>query len=197
LAQGAGYVQASARGPDFADRQGLTANRPVAHCLRHMASEMRMGVFAAFRETGSLYELYARFELLISAILLIFVSILIIYSTVVLAGTLFTQLTDYTHFADITVLKDIFGLILTILIMVEFNHSIVLSIRQRIGVLQVRVIVMITIVVIARKLILLDYSSVTWPTLLGFGGLALVLGALYWLLSEVESRRRAAGLPDE
>jgi uncharacterized membrane protein (DUF373 family) len=83
------------------------------------------------------------------------------------------------------------------LIMVEFNHSIVLSMRERLGGLQVRVIVMITIVVIARKLILLDYSTVALQTLLGLGGLAFVLGVLYWLLSEVESRRRAAGLPIE
>jgi uncharacterized membrane protein (DUF373 family) len=159
--------------------------------------EFRMGVFAAFRRPGSLYESYARFELLISTALLLLVSVLIIYSTIVLVVTLITQLTNKENFSDITALKDIFGLVLTVLIMIEFNHSIVLSIRQRIGVLQVRVIVMITIVVIARKLILLDYSTVTWQTLLGLGGLALVLGALYWLLSEVESRRRTAGLPME
>jgi uncharacterized membrane protein (DUF373 family) len=159
--------------------------------------EFRMGVFAAFRRPGSLYELYAGFELLISTVVLLLVSILIIYSTIVLGGTLFSQLAAKESFADVTALKDIFGLVLTVLIMIEFNHSIVLSIRQRIGVLQVRVIVMITIVVIARKLILLDYSTTTWQTLLGLGGLALVLGALYWMLSEVESRRRTAGLPIE
>jgi uncharacterized membrane protein (DUF373 family) len=56
---------------------------------------------------------------------------------------------------------------------------------------------MITIIVIARKLILLDYTVATWPTLLGLGGLALVLGALYWLLSDIDRRRHAAGMQTE
>jgi uncharacterized membrane protein (DUF373 family) len=159
--------------------------------------ETRMNLFRAFKQQGGFYEYYGRFELVVSAIMLIFISIVILYSTVILAATLFDELTSGIHFAELNALKDTFGLILTILILIEFNHSIVLSMRQRAGVLQARVIVMITIIVIARKLILLDYSAATWPTLLGFGGLALALGALYWLLSETQRRRRAAGLPEE
>jgi uncharacterized membrane protein (DUF373 family) len=86
---------------------------------------------------------------------------------------------------------------LSILILLEFNHSLVLSMKQRVGVLQARVIVMITIIVVARKLILFDYTVATWPTLLGLGGLALVLGVLYWLLSDIDSRRHAAGMQTE
>jgi uncharacterized membrane protein (DUF373 family) len=159
--------------------------------------ETGMGVFAAFKQPGGLYALYARFELLISAALLIFISIIIVYSTAVLAATLFAELMSGSLFNDAAALKDAFGIILTILILLEFNHSLVLSMKQRIGVLQVRVIVMITIIVVARKLILFDYTVATWPTLFGLGGLALVLGVLYWLLSDIDSRRRAAGLPDE
>jgi len=49
---------------------------------------------------------------------------------------------------------------LGILILIEFKHSIVWPMRERAGVLQVRVIVVITIIVIVRKLILIDYSTV-------------------------------------
>jgi uncharacterized membrane protein (DUF373 family) len=159
--------------------------------------ETGMGGFAAFKQPGGLYALYARFELLISAVLLIFISIIIAYSTTVLAVTLYAELMSGRLFNDTTALKDTFGLILTILILLEFSHSLVLSMRQRVGVLQARVIVMITIIVIARKIILFDYSVATWPTLLGLGGLALVLGVLYWLLSDIDRRRHAAGLQPE
>lgn len=94
------------------------------------------------------------------------------------------------YFAQSGALKDTFGLILTLLILIEFNHSIALAMRRRSGVLQVRIIVLITIIVIARKLILLDYAKTGTDTLLGLGGLALSLGALYWLLTDVERRRR-------
>jgi len=156
-----------------------------------------MNVFDSLKKEGGLYELYIRFELIVSAVILIFVSLVILYSMVILASTLFHEFTSGTHLIEATALKDTFGLILSVLILIEFNHSIALAMRQRSGVLQVRVIVVITIIVIARKLILLDYAATSLQTLLGLGGLALALGALYWLLGDIERRRRAAGLPDE
>jgi uncharacterized membrane protein (DUF373 family) len=94
-------------------------------------------------------------------------------------------------------LKDTFGLILSILILIEFNRSIRSRLQRRSGVLQVRVIVLITIIVIARKLILLDdYAKTDLETLLGLGGLALSLGLLYWLLNHAARRaprRRGVG----
>ena len=92
---------------------------------------------------------------------------------------------------DAEVFKDTFGLILTVLILLEFNHSIISALRQRAGSIQVSIIVLIAITVIARKLILLDYASASTETLLGLGGLALALGALYWLIAGVERRRRS------
>jgi uncharacterized membrane protein (DUF373 family) len=102
---------------------------------------------------------------------------------------LFTELTDGVHLVETAALKDTFGLILTILILVEFSHSIALSMRRRSGILQVRVIVLISIVVIIRKLILLDYAQTTLDALAGLGGLALALGLLYWLLGNATPRR--------
>lgn len=173
----------------------------MANCRRppdgdpHALWEIRINLFRAFNQSGGFYELYSRFELLVSGVLLLSISIVILYSMAILAATLFNDIASGVHFDGPAGLKDTLGLILSILILIEFNHSIVLSMRERAGVLQVRVIVMITIIVIARKLILIDYSTVSWLLLLGFGGLALALGALYWLLSEIDERRRAAALP--
>jgi len=82
-------------------------------------------------------------------------------------------------------------LILTVIILVEFNHSIVSAIRQRSGAIQVPIVVLITIIVLARKLVPLDYAAASVETLLGLGGLALALGGLYWLISDGEQRRRS------
>jgi uncharacterized membrane protein (DUF373 family) len=165
--------------------------------LRSDRMEIRMNAFAAIKSKIGIYELYTRFELVVSAVLLVFVSIIIVYSIVILGTTLVGEFIGGFRGFEITALKDTFGLILTVLILVEFNHSIALAIRRRVGVLQARVIVVIAIIVIARKLILLDYATTDLPTLLALAGLALALGALYWLLSEIERRRRAAGLPEE
>jgi uncharacterized membrane protein (DUF373 family) len=144
---------------------------------------MRMTLLELLRKKGGFYQLYARFELIVSTFLLIFISLIILYSLGVLAVTLFDEFTAGVHLAEATALKDTFGLILSILILIEFNHSVALAMHRRSGVLQARVIILISIIVIARKLILLDYAKTALDTLLGFGGLALALGVLYWLLS--------------
>lgn len=145
-----------------------------------------------FRKRLRLHRLYDRFELIISAVLLIVISAIIVYTTTVMVMTLIGDIDAGIHFTDQNALKETFGLILTILILIEFNHSIALAMRRRSGVLEVRVVILISIIVIARKLILLDYAKTGLDTLLGLGGLALSLGALYWLLSDVERRRTPA-----
>lgn len=142
-----------------------------------------------FGKNSRIHEVYDRFELLISGILLIMISIIIIYSTALVIITLIGDFHAGVHFAEQGALKDTFGLILGLLILIEFNHSIALAMRRRSGVIEVRVVILIAIIVIARKLILLDYTNTKLETLLGLGGLALSLGALYWLLTDIEHRR--------
>jgi uncharacterized membrane protein (DUF373 family) len=76
------------------------------------------------------------------------------------------------------------------LILIEFNHSIALAISKRSGVLQARPIVLITILVIARKVILLDFATTTFEQLVGIGAIALAFGVLFWLINA-----RSADLP--
>jgi uncharacterized membrane protein (DUF373 family) len=138
---------------------------------------------------------YDRFETVISGILLVIISIIIVYSLALVVITIVEDFRSGVYFAQNDAIKDTFGLILGLLILIEFNHSIALAMRRRSGVLQVRVIVLLAIIVIARKLILLNYEKTGINTLLGLGGLALSLGALYWLLTDVEHRRRPSA-PD-
>jgi uncharacterized membrane protein (DUF373 family) len=100
-------------------------------------------------------------------------------------------------FLDNAVLRDTFGSILTIVILLEFNHSIYVALKQKSGAIQVRVIVRITVLVIARKLMLQDVAATNFQTLLGFGGLLLALGALYWLISSADQRNPMRASPDD
>jgi len=144
-----------------------------------------------FRKQAQGRTPYEWFEQTILGIIVLIMSLVIIYSLVLAAITLADDLVSGIGSMETSALKDTFGLILTVIILVEFNHSIVLAIRQRSGAIQVRIVVLITIIVLARKLVLLDYTTATMETLLGLGGLALSLGGLYWLISNGEQRRRA------
>ena len=144
-----------------------------------------------FRKQAKGRTAYEWFEQIILGIIVIIMSLVIIYSLFVAIITLSGDLASGIESMETSALKDTFGLILTVIILVEFNHSIVLAIRQRSGAIQVRIVVLITIIVLARKLVLLDYTTASMETLLGLGGLALSLGGLYWLISDGEQRRRA------
>ena len=135
--------------------------------------------------------LYEWFEQIILGIIVVIMSCVIVYSLYLATITLLKDLMSGIGSMETSALKDTFGLFLTVIILVEFNHSIVLAIRQRSGAIQVRIVVLITIIVLARKLVLLDYTTASMETLLGLGGLALSLGGLYWLISNGEQRRRA------
>jgi uncharacterized membrane protein (DUF373 family) len=126
---------------------------------------------------------YGRFEQIASRVVMVFISLVIVYSLVLIAIDLFNQVTLDSTFPDVTALKDVFGSILTVLILIEFNHSIAYAITRRSGVLQARYIVLIAILVIARKVILLDFATATFDKLIGIGAIALAFGGLYWLIS--------------
>lgn len=134
---------------------------------------------------------YERFEEAILGIVVFMISVVIVYSLILSIITLAEHFRSGLTFIEAGAMKDTFGLILTVIILVEFNHSIVLAIRQRSGAVQVRIIVLITIIVLARKLVLLDYSEASGETLLGLGWLGLSLGGLYWLISDRDQPRRA------
>jgi uncharacterized membrane protein (DUF373 family) len=126
---------------------------------------------------------YERFEQIVSRVVMLLISVVIVYSLIIVSVNLFKQITLDPAFSDTTALKDVFGSILTILILIEFNHSIALALMQRSGVLQARYIVLITILVIARKVILLDFSTASFETFVGISAIALGFGLLYWLVS--------------
>jgi uncharacterized membrane protein (DUF373 family) len=63
--------------------------------------------------------------------------------------------------------------------------------KQKTGIIQTRIVVLIAIMVIARKIILLDFKSASIEALASHAGVALALGALYWLIT-VSNRHSAA-----
>jgi uncharacterized membrane protein (DUF373 family) len=146
-----------------------------------------------FRKRDRGRTAYEGFEQVVLGILVFIISLIIIYSLILVVIALADHFSSGIMFVETGALKDTFGLILTVIILLEFNHSIVLAIRQRSGAVQVRIIVLITIIVLARKLVLLDYTEASAETLLGLGGLALSLGGLYWLISDRDQSRRAPG----
>ena len=134
---------------------------------------------------------YELFERIASRIVMLFIAIIIVYTLILMAMTLFDQIKFSPAYIDTESLRDVFGSILSILILIEFNHSIALAISRRTGILQARPIILITILVIARKVILLDFATASFEQMIGIGTIALAFGLLFWLINA-----RPANLPE-
>jgi uncharacterized membrane protein (DUF373 family) len=135
---------------------------------------------------------YGQFERITLTSVLILLSVLTAYVLVIAVIQVVRDLALGEAFMDKAALQDTFGLILTVIILLEFNHSVYVALTHRTGAIQVRIVVLIAILVIARKLMLQDFADIDVQTLLGFGGLLLALGGLYWLISDGDRRHARA-----
>ena len=82
----------------------------------------------------------------------------------------------------------LFGMILTLLIALEFGHTIVrVAVRQD-NIVQVKTVILIALLALARKFIVLDPHADGAATIAALAGATLVLGAVYWLLRERDDR---------
>lgn len=129
---------------------------------------------------------YSEFERIALISVMVMVAATTVFLIVATAVKLVTDVLLGEIFPDRAVLQDTFGFILVILILLEFNHSVLVALTERSGAVQARILVRITILVVVRKLMLMDFAAVSAQILLGFGGLLLALGGLYWLLSQAD-----------
>ncbi|HEU5019592.1 MAG TPA: phosphate-starvation-inducible PsiE family protein [Pseudolabrys sp.] len=149
----------------------------------------------ALRKEWKSLTSYERFEQIVSRIIMLFISVVIVYSLCLAAIELVKDSSLGVAFMGPELLQDIFGSLLTVLILLEFNHSIASSLNKRSGVLQARVVVLIAIIVVARKIILLDFKTATIEQFGAIAGMALALGLLYWLLGAENFKLRALITP--
>jgi len=152
--------------------------------------------FATARAQWKLLTLYQKFEQVIvliltglmAAVILLAVWTLTlkIVASLLLSGTL--DLTDYAVF------QTIFGMILTVIIALEFKRSLLVVAERHESIVQVRTVILLALLAIVRKLIILDLSSTNASQLFALAAAILALGGVYWLIRDQDSRERAKAL---
>jgi uncharacterized membrane protein (DUF373 family) len=86
--------------------------------------------------------------------------------------------------ADQEVFQALFGMILTVLIALEFNHSIMEVLERENSIVQVRTVVLIALLALVRKFIVLDTTKTDPLTIIGLAAAVLALGAAHWLVRD-------------
>jgi uncharacterized membrane protein (DUF373 family) len=145
--------------------------------------------FAAARVAFEPLTLYQKFEHAIVLIVTGLIAVVILFAVwnlvLKIAQSILNSSFDPT---DYTVFQSVFGMILTVIIALEFKRSLlVLAERQR-SVIQVRAVVLIALLAVVRKLILLDLSETDALHLLGLAAAILALGTVYWMVRDQDRR---------
>ena len=180
-----------------------STEEPTASSLRPEPRETAPGHFSdprtamadAFRETREAWpglSTYERFEQVVSLVLTALIGILIVAAVINLTFRVLTLvLFGLLDAADHTLFQSIFGMIFTVLIALEFNHSIVSVLHPRESIVQVRTVILIALLALVRKFIILDASKTEPVTIIGLAAAVLALGAVHWLVRE-QDRKDAA-----
>jgi len=89
---------------------------------------------------------------------------------------------------DQTVFQSVFGRILTLQIALEFNHTLQYVVTREQSIIQIKVVLLIALLALARKFIVLDLHEVAAGELLGLAATTLALGSVYRLMRERDDR---------
>jgi len=125
-----------------------------------------------------------QFEGLISKLLSIAMLIVIMVITVDLGLFLMTTLFDSsTKGFFVTKLTEIFGLFLSVLIALEILENITAYLQKH--VVQVELVIVTSLIAVARKIIILDLAKVSGVSLLGLAIAILSLSISYWIVHNI------------
>lgn len=147
----------------------------------------------AARSLWPTLTIYGKFEHFIILVLITLIALVVASATWHLAWNIGVLLVgDIFDPADPAVFQTIFGMVFTVIIALEFKHSLLVVLDRRQSVVQARAIVLIAILALVRKFIILDLGSIPAEQLFALAMAILALGIVYWLVRD-QDRREGAG----
>ena len=89
---------------------------------------------------------------------------------------------------DPAVFQNIFGMIFTVIIALEFRRTLLVITERQQSIVHVRAVILVAMLAIVRKLIVLDLTSGGSEELFALAAAILALGGVYWLVRDVDRR---------
>ena len=133
---------------------------------------------------------YQWFELLMVAALTLMVSISVVMTMIHAGFELFHVMSEgpqnFGHDQFVTV----FGAFMTVLIALEFNHTVLPEISSGTPIVKVRAVILVALLALARKLVLVDYHKEEYTALIGLAILVVAATFAYWVVRKDEMDQR-------
>src|SRR5258706_12570794 len=141
------------------------------------------------RRQWSILSLYQRFEASVAFLLTLVISAVIVVALCRLViGVADTLVLKALNPLDHAVFQLVFGEIMTLLIALEFNHTLHYVITGERGIIHTKMVILIAELALARKVIVMDLLNVPPASLLALALLTLALAVTYWLMRERDDR---------
>ena len=133
--------------------------------------------------------IYQRFESLVSLTLTLLVTLVIAVALLrlsieIVGGLVLGAMNPLEH----GVFQAIFGQIMTVLIALEFNHTLRFVVAREQSIIQTKTVLLISLLAMARRFIIMDLTAASSLELFGLAAVTLALGATYWLMRERDDR---------
>ena len=137
------------------------------------------------RQAWKTLAAYERFEVIVALVLRAVIGVIIVVALYrLIAGVVDTILLKALNPLDHAVFQQVFGGIMTLLIALEFNHTLRYVAPGARGIIQARIVILIALLALSRKIIVADLFEIPPATLLGLAALSLALGVTYWLVRD-------------
>ena len=136
-------------------------------------------------------SLYERFEQTVVSLLTLVIAIIVALATwQLLLHTIRLVESHVVDPADSQVFQGLFGMVLTVLIALEFKHTLLVVKHHRRAIVEVRAVVLIALLALVRRFIILDLYQTTPSVIAALAGAALALGVVFWLVGNYEQPGR-------
>ena len=158
----------------------------MANNMLTLASEFR-----DLRSKWQTLSIYERFEQTVVSVLTLVIAVIVaIAAWQLLLHTLSLIGSHVVNPADSQVFQGIFGMVLTVLIALEFKHTLLVVKHHRRAIVQVRAVVLIALLALVRRFIILDLYQTSPSVIAALAGAALALGVVFWLVGNATTSRR-------
>lgn len=148
--------------------------------------------YARFKARWLTLGFYERFEdgvAMLMAWLMAAVVLVATWRVVVEVGSLLGV--GFSSPVDHKVFQRVFGEIATVLIALEFRHSITGVVPGRAHIIEVQTVLLVALLALARKFIILDPQEHDAAQLLALGAVIVALSVAYWVVRDREARQDA------
>lgn len=151
-------------------------------------SKWRAGCYLLEKPMRS-QTMYQRIESLVALMLTAVITLVVFVALYrllygVVDGLLFGSANPLDH----KVFQNVFGQIMTVLIALEFNHTLQYVVTRAQSIIQIKTVLLIALLALSRKFIILDLAETSAEHLVGLAAVTFVLGITYWLIRERDDR---------